>query len=183
MALAKVVKYTRHLTPSIYLCSRAAFSKRERCYWGSVDLSYSAIAGVRQFAGSSSAITISVKGILYSSFQEFLLFGVARLGDHFEDTSKEPATVGDPPVDLLEGALAWRPFLLGEFLPFLLEGCLVPAQRLDEESSPVVVSKEVLHLGGSTKGSMILGDSIKAEKAAIDTPTGVREASATTCRS
>ncbi|KAL0444291.1 UNVERIFIED_CONTAM: hypothetical protein Slati_2151800 [Sesamum latifolium] len=61
-ALTKVVTKTRHLIPSMYLCRRAAFSKCERCSRGSVVPSYSAMARVRQFAGSSSAITASVKG-------------------------------------------------------------------------------------------------------------------------
>ncbi|KAL0446082.1 UNVERIFIED_CONTAM: hypothetical protein Slati_1736100 [Sesamum latifolium] len=62
-ARAKVVTKTRHLMPSVYRYSRAAFSNRDRCSCGSVVPSYSAMAGVRQFTGNSSAITSSVKGM------------------------------------------------------------------------------------------------------------------------
>ncbi|KAL0308775.1 UNVERIFIED_CONTAM: hypothetical protein Sradi_5819800 [Sesamum radiatum] len=47
----------------VYQCSRAAFSKRDKCSCGSVMPSYSAMAGVRQFTGNSSVITPSVKGM------------------------------------------------------------------------------------------------------------------------
>ncbi|KAL0373314.1 UNVERIFIED_CONTAM: hypothetical protein Sradi_3247100 [Sesamum radiatum] len=63
-ALAKLVTKTRYLIPSVYLCKRAMFAKRERCSKGSIVPSYSAIAGVWQFAGISSAITTYVKGTL-----------------------------------------------------------------------------------------------------------------------
>ncbi|KAL0373697.1 UNVERIFIED_CONTAM: hypothetical protein Sradi_3285400 [Sesamum radiatum] len=53
---------TQHLMPSVYLCRRAAFSKRAKCSTGSVVPSYSVMAGVRQFIGSSSDVTTSVKG-------------------------------------------------------------------------------------------------------------------------
>ncbi|KAL0449227.1 UNVERIFIED_CONTAM: hypothetical protein Slati_1479100 [Sesamum latifolium] len=62
-AREKVVTKTRHLMPSVYQCSRAAFSNRDRCSCGSVVPSYSAMAGVRQFTGNSSAMTSSVKGM------------------------------------------------------------------------------------------------------------------------
>ncbi|KAL0416312.1 UNVERIFIED_CONTAM: hypothetical protein Slati_3463100 [Sesamum latifolium] len=46
-----------------YRCNKAAFSKRDKCSMGSVVPSYSTMAGVRQFIGSSSAITVSMKGM------------------------------------------------------------------------------------------------------------------------
>ncbi|KAL0288182.1 UNVERIFIED_CONTAM: hypothetical protein Sangu_2666900 [Sesamum angustifolium] len=49
--------------PSVYRCSRTAFSKRDKCSCGSMVPSYSAMAGVRQFMGSSSAITSTVMGM------------------------------------------------------------------------------------------------------------------------
>ncbi|KAL0293526.1 UNVERIFIED_CONTAM: hypothetical protein Sradi_6932000 [Sesamum radiatum] len=48
---------------SVYRCSRAAFSNRDRCSCRSVVPSHSAMAGVRQFAGKSSVMTSSVKGM------------------------------------------------------------------------------------------------------------------------
>ncbi|KAL0423633.1 UNVERIFIED_CONTAM: hypothetical protein Sradi_0898100 [Sesamum radiatum] len=54
--------------PSVYRCSRVALSKRDKCSCGSVVSLYSVMAGVRQFTGNSSAITLSVKGMpAYSS--------------------------------------------------------------------------------------------------------------------
>ncbi|KAL0400414.1 UNVERIFIED_CONTAM: hypothetical protein Sradi_2384700 [Sesamum radiatum] len=58
-AQANVVTKTRHLMLSVYRCSRAAFSNRDRCSCGYVVPSYSAIAGVQQFTGNSSATTSS----------------------------------------------------------------------------------------------------------------------------
>ncbi|KAL0445846.1 UNVERIFIED_CONTAM: hypothetical protein Slati_1712500 [Sesamum latifolium] len=62
-ARAKVVMKTRHLMPSVYRCSRATFSNRDKCSYGSVVPSYSAMAGVRQFIGNSSVITPLVNGM------------------------------------------------------------------------------------------------------------------------
>ncbi|KAL0301542.1 UNVERIFIED_CONTAM: hypothetical protein Sradi_6431000 [Sesamum radiatum] len=66
-AWAKVVTKTRHFILSVYQCSRVTFSKQDKCSRGSVVPSYLAMAGVRQFMGSSSAITPSVKGMLACS--------------------------------------------------------------------------------------------------------------------
>ncbi|KAL0299056.1 UNVERIFIED_CONTAM: hypothetical protein Sradi_6565400 [Sesamum radiatum] len=47
--------------PLVYRCIRVAFSKRDKCSYASMVPSYSAMAGIRQFMGNSSAITSSVK--------------------------------------------------------------------------------------------------------------------------
>ncbi|KAL0308929.1 UNVERIFIED_CONTAM: hypothetical protein Sradi_5835200 [Sesamum radiatum] len=66
-ARAKVLTKTQHFMSLGYRCSMAAFSKRDRCSCGSVVSSYSVVAGVLQFIGSSSSITPSVKGMLVCS--------------------------------------------------------------------------------------------------------------------
>ncbi|KAL2226246.1 UNVERIFIED_CONTAM: hypothetical protein Sindi_1983300 [Sesamum indicum] len=118
---------------------------------GSVDPSYSVIAGVRQFAGSS--------GHPIALLLEFLLSGGARLVGLFEETLNESATVGGLLRELLEGALMLHK--VGKI-------------------SPDVVSVEVLRLEGSTNDSVIPGGSIGTEKDGTDPPTSIREFLATT---
>ncbi|KAL0288776.1 UNVERIFIED_CONTAM: hypothetical protein Scaly_2721000 [Sesamum calycinum] len=128
-----MVTKTQHLMPLVYRCSRAAFSKCDKCSSGSVVPSYSAMAGVRQFMGSLSAITPSIKGMPVRSSAD-LSPGIERPTVPF----------GDAPIGLA------------------IEGVHLPLGR-SEDSSTGGVSGETMILGMFVPRSMDLGVAVVAD--------------------